>query len=85
MLTPRQHQALIFIDSFIKEKGWAPSYDEIGKALGLDSKSGIHRLVVGLVERGRLRRLPNRARAIEVVRDPILPASSGCPLFRVAA
>jgi SOS-response transcriptional repressor LexA len=55
------------IEQSIAESGSAPSYDEIGKAIGLASKSGVHRLVTGLEDRGMIRRIPGRARAIEIV------------------
>lgn len=70
MLTRKQHDLLMFIHRQIKETGVAPSFDEMKDALDLASKSGIHRLVTALVERGFLRRLNHRARAIEVVRLP---------------
>lgn len=70
MLTQRQLQLLKFITSYQGEHGVPPSFDEMRDALGLRSKSGIHRLVSGLVEREHIRRLPNRARAIEVIRPP---------------
>ncbi len=70
MLTQKQKDLLLYIHESMKEKGVAPSFDEMKDALGLKSKSGIHRLISGLVERGHLRRLPNRARALEVVRLP---------------
>lgn len=68
-LTPRQSDALSFIASFHAEKGFGPSYREIGEAMGLASIGGVHRLVTGLEERGAIRRLPERARSIEVVRQ----------------
>lgn len=70
MLTQRQLQLLQFIASYQHERGVPPSFDEMRDALGLKSKSGIHRLISGLVEREHIRRLPNRARAIEVIRAP---------------
>ncbi|OPZ77021.1 MAG: LexA repressor [Alphaproteobacteria bacterium ADurb.Bin438] len=70
MITKKQHELLIFIDKYIKENGISPSYDEMKDALNLQSKSGIHRLVLGLEERKFLKRLENRARAIEVIRLP---------------
>ena len=66
-LTEKQGEAYRFMCDFADEHGHAPSYDEIGAALGLASKSGVHRIVTALEERGRIRRLPNRARAIEIV------------------
>lgn len=76
MLTQRQLQLLQFIASYQQGRGVPPSFDEMRDALELRSKSGIHRLISGLVERGYIRRLPNRARAIEVIRPPV-EASSG--------
>ncbi|HSO42300.1 MAG TPA: transcriptional repressor LexA [Rhodospirillales bacterium] len=70
MLTKKQYDLLLFIDRRLKENGIAPSFDEMKEALGLRSKSGIHRLMTGLEERGFIRRLPHRARALEVVRLP---------------
>ena len=70
MLTPRQHDLLLFIDETLKNKGISPSFEEMMHAVGLKSKSGVDRLVKGLVERGFVKRLPNRARALEVVRLP---------------
>src|SRR5665213_1603457 len=70
MLTRKQHELLMFIHERLKEAGVPPSFDEMKDALDLRSKSGIHRLIKALEERGFIRRLPNRARAIEVVRLP---------------
>jgi repressor LexA len=70
MLTRKQHELLIFIHERLKEAGVPPSFDEMKDALDLRSKSGIHRLIKALEERGFIKRLPNRARAIEVVRMP---------------
>lgn len=70
MLTRKQHELLRYIHERLKETGVPPSFDEMKEALGLRSKSGVHRLVTALEERGFIRRLPNRARAMEVVRLP---------------
>ncbi len=70
MLTKKQYDLLMFIDERLKETGVSPSFDEMKQALGLKSKSGIHRLVQGLEERHFIRHLANRARALEVVRLP---------------
>src|SRR3954465_7979928 len=70
MLTRKQHELLMFIHERIKETGVSPSFDEMKEALDLASKSGIHRLITALEERGFLRRLPHRARALEGVRLP---------------
>jgi repressor LexA len=70
MLTRKQLELLIFIQERIKEAGVPPSFDEMKDALDLRSKSGIHRLIKALEERGFIKRLPNRARAIEVIRLP---------------
>jgi repressor LexA len=70
MLTAKQHELLIFIQQRLDAGGISPSFEEMKEALGLKSKSGIHRLISALEERGFLRRLPNRARALEVTRLP---------------
>ena len=70
MLTRKQSELLRFIHERLKESGVPPSFDEMKDALGLQSKSGIHRLIMALEERGFIRRLPNRARALEVLRMP---------------
>ena len=70
MLTRKQHELLIFIDSHLKQTGFSPSFEEMKDALQLRSKSGIHRLISALEERGFLRRRHHRARALEVVRQP---------------
>lgn len=70
MLTRKQHELLMFIHERIKESGVSPSFDEMKDALDLASKSGIHRLITALEERGFLRRLAHRARALEVVKLP---------------
>jgi repressor LexA len=70
MLTHKQRELLLFIHERLKEKGVPPSFDEMKDALDLRSKSGIHRLITALQERGFIRRLPNRARAIEVIKLP---------------
>ncbi len=70
MLTRKQHELLIFIDRHLRETGFSPSFEEMKAALGLRSKSGIHRLITALEERGFLRRRAHRARALEVIRLP---------------
>jgi len=70
MLTRKQHELLRFIHERLRESGVPPSFDEMKDALDLKSKSGIHRLITALEERGFIRRLPNRARALEVIRLP---------------
>jgi repressor LexA len=70
MLTRKQHELLSFLSARLKETGVCPSFDEMKDALGLKSKSGIHRLISGLEERGFIRRLPHRARALEILREP---------------
>jgi repressor LexA len=70
MLTKKQHELLQFISRHLGQFGVSPSFDEMKEALGLKSKSGIHRLITGLEERGFIRRLPHRARALEVIREP---------------
>lgn len=74
MLTQKQKELLLFIHERLKEEGVPPSFDEMKDALDLRSKSGIHRLITALEERGFIRRLPHRARALEVIK---LPDSSG--------
>lgn len=74
MLTRKQHDLLRFIHERMRESGVPPSFDEMKEALDLRSKSGIHRLILALEERGFIRRLPNRARAIEVIRLPEVDA-----------
>jgi repressor LexA len=69
MLTKKQKTLLLLIDKKIKETGITPSYDEMKDSLGLASKSGIHRLITALEDRGFIRRLPNKARAIEVLKS----------------
>jgi len=75
MLTRKQYELLRFISERLKESGVLPSFDEMKDALDLRSKSGIHRLITALEERGFIRRLPNRARAIEVIKLPELQAA----------
>lgn len=70
MLTAKQHELLRFIQRKLEETGISPSFEEMKDALDLKSKSGVHRLISALEERGFLRRLPNRARALEVLREP---------------
>jgi repressor LexA len=70
MLTRKQHELLLFIHRHLGANGVSPSFDEMKDALGLKSKSGIHRLITGLEERGFIRRLAHRARAVEVLRLP---------------
>jgi len=82
MLTRKQHDLLMFIHGRLQELGVPPSFDEMKDALDLRSKSGIHRLITALEERGFIRRLPNRARALEVLK---LPDSMAQPKAKVAA
>ena len=70
MLTAKQRELLLFIDLRLKGNGISPSFDEMREALDLKSKSGVHRLISALEERGFIRRLPNRARALEIVKLP---------------
>jgi repressor LexA len=86
MLTAKQRELLIFIDTRLKENGISPSFDEMREALDLKSKSGVHRLISALEERGFIRRLPNRARALEVMKLPeTRPSATVTPLRPVAA
>ena len=90
MLTVKQRELLLFIDHRLKATGVSPSFDEMREALELKSKSGVHRLISALEERQFIRRLPNRARALEVIKMPemapvvgtITPASR--PLLQAA-
>jgi repressor LexA len=77
MLTRKQHELLRFIHERLRETGVPPSFDEMKDALDLKSKSGIHRLITALEERGFIRRLPNRARALEVIRLPESTSGAG--------
>lgn len=70
MLTAKQHELIRFIQQRLEETGISPSFEEMKEALDLKSKSGVHRLISALEERGFLRRLPNRARALEVLKGP---------------
>ena len=70
MLTAKQHELIRFIQQRLEETGISPSFEEMKEALDLKSKSGVHRLISALEERGFIRRLPNRARALEVVKVP---------------
>lgn len=81
MLTRKQHELLMFIHERIQETGVSPSFDEMKEALDLASKSGIHRLITALEERGFIRRLAHRARALEVTKMPE-QATAGAPRGR---
>ena len=101
MLTHQQQRLLLLIKEHLESDGVPPSFDEMKVALGLASKSGIHRLITGLEERGFIRRLPHRARALEIVKmpddmlhnilppdlpHPAMPPSVNLPLYgRIAA
>lgn len=82
MLTKKQRELLLFINQRLAATGVSPSFDEMKDALNLKSKSGIHRLVSGLEERGFIRRLPHRARALEVVKLPEESAAGTAPADR---
>ncbi len=82
MLTAKQRELLLYIHERIKESGVSPSFDEMKEALDLASKSGIHRLITALEERGFLRRLPHRARALEVLKLPDSAATAAPPRGR---
>jgi repressor LexA len=77
MLTRKQHELVCFINDRLEETGISPSFEEMKEALDLKSKSGVHRLISALEERNFIRRLPNRARALEVVRMPERPEKKG--------
>lgn len=89
MLTAKQHELLNFIHERLSKTGVSPSFDEMREALDLKSKSGVHRLISALEERQFIRRLPNRARALEVVRMPEVaataPAATQRPVLPAAA
>jgi repressor LexA len=76
MLTRKQHELLLYIDKHLSETGVSPSFEEMKEALDLKSKSGVHRLISALEERGFIRRLPNRARALEVLKVPEMKAAA---------
>ena len=82
MLTAKQHELLCFIDQRLAASGVSPSFDEMREALDLKSKSGVHRLISALEERQFIRRLPNRARALEVLRMPETRVQAPAPLPR---
>ena len=82
MLTRKQNELLIFIQQNLRETGIAPSYEEMKEALDLRSKSGIHRLINALEERGFIRRLAHRARAIEIIRFPNASKINLAPSFK---
>jgi repressor LexA len=85
MLTAKQRELLLFIDGRLKQDGVSPSFDEMREALELKSKSGVHRLISALEERGFIRRLPNRARALEVLKHPeVQPSATVTPIRPVA-
>ena len=80
MLTAKQRDLLLFIDDRLKQDGISPSFDEMREALDLKSKSGVHRLISALEERGFIRRLANRARALEVLKLPEAQSAKVIPL-----
>ncbi|MDB5477113.1 MAG: SOS-response transcriptional repressor, LexA [Phenylobacterium sp.] len=82
MLTRKQHELLMFIHERIQESGVSPSFDEMKDALGLASKSGIHRLITALEERGFMRRQAHRARALEVIKLPSQATAAAPPKGR---
>jgi repressor LexA len=89
MLTRKQHELLLYIDSQLSKTGVSPSFEEMKEALDLKSKSGVHRLISALEERGFIRRLANRARALEVLKMPEMksaaPAGAGAARLPQAA
>jgi repressor LexA len=84
MLTAKQRELLLFIDDRLKDDGVSPSFDEMREALDLKSKSGVHRLISALEERGFIRRLPNRARALEILKLPETRTPAGVTSIRPA-
>jgi repressor LexA len=85
MLTRKQHELLLYIHQKLGETGVSPSFEEMKEALDLKSKSGVHRLISALEERGFIRRLPNRARALEVLKVPDARPSAAAPANDVGA
>src|SRR5687767_1435755 len=79
MLTAKQHELLMFINDRLGRTGVSPSFDEMREALDLKSKSGVHRLISALEERQFIRRLPNRARALEILKMPEMSAPATAP------
>jgi repressor LexA len=79
MLTEKQKELLVFINTRLQQTGVPPSFDEMKEALALQSKSGVHRLIIALEERGFIRRLPHRARAIEIIKLPDAMTESTTP------
>ena len=84
MLTSKQRELLLFVHDRLGKTGVSPSFDEMREALELKSKSGVHRLISALEERGFIRRLPNRARALEVLKLPDSSAPAASPAVRAA-
>lgn len=85
MLTAKQHQLLLFINQRLIDTGVSPSFDEMKDALGLKSKSGVHRLINALEERGFIRRMANRARALEVLKLPEMQKAESAPPSNVVS
>jgi repressor LexA len=85
MLTRKQHELLTFIQNRLDQSGISPSFEEMKDALDLKSKSGVHRLISALEERGFIRRLANRARALEVIREPDTASPRSAPRAPAAA
>jgi repressor LexA len=85
MLTRKQSELLTYIQARLAESGVSPSFEEMKEALALKSKSGVHRLISALEERGFIRRLPNRARALEILRMPDSQGGGGSPAKAPAA
>jgi repressor LexA len=84
MLTRKQHELLTFIQTRLEDSGISPSFEEMKEALDLKSKSGVHRLISALEERGFIRRLPNRARALEVLKQPDSAVGKAAPAREAA-
>ena len=76
MLTKKQHELLLFLEERIAQSGVTPSFEEMKNKVGLKSKSGIHRLISALEERGFIKKLPFKARAIEIIKSPIIKSKS---------
>ena len=76
MLTKKQHELLLFLEERISQSGVTPSFEEMKNKVGLKSKSGIHRLISALEDRGFIKKLPFKARAIEIIKSPIIKSKS---------
>lgn len=85
MLTKKQQKLLLFIHGYIQKNGICPTFDEMATGIDQGSKSGIHSLITALVERGFIRRIPNRARAIDVIKLPANAAETAFCGFKIVS